>query len=346
MQDIAPDLLKKILELFAEKTERDPTIAAILEHIDAGTATAEDVQRFAIALGVHESDALLDVLTPDVLPDGKMYYNIAEQTVRPTIEQSHELFSEAAAQIQKQLNENAGIGLRAVTPKLDEDRVRGIIDKISDAPLFEDVRWVLNEPIRVLVQSFADEFVKANAEFQADAGLSPTITRTVVGGCCQWCRALAGKYTYPREVPKDVYRRHAYCRCLVTYDPGDGSKRVQNVHSKKWATREELEERKVTGTSSVLQEIAQHPARLASFTPEELKRTLEAAGEEVNPLSRGSLKGISFDAGGGFKVNFADGGLLQFHPADKSHHGGAYYKISTGKGGTHRYEIDGTEKTT
>ena len=234
MQDIAPDLLKKILEMFAEKTEQDPTIAAILERIDAGTATAEDVQRFAIALGGHESDALLDVLTPDVLPDGKMYYNIAERTVRPTIEQSHELFSEAAAQIQKQLNENAGIGLRAVTPKLDEDRVRGIIDKISDAPLFEDVRWMLNEPIRVLVQSFADEFVKANAEFQADAGLSPTITRTVVGGCCQWCRALAGKYTYPNDVPDDVYRRHAYCRCLVTYDPGDGSKRVQNVHSKKW----------------------------------------------------------------------------------------------------------------
>ena len=161
-----------------------------------------------------------------VLPDGKMYYNIAERTVRPTIEQSHELFGEAAAQIQKQLNENAGIGLRAVTPKLDEERVRGIIDKVSDAPLFEDVRWVLNEPIRVLVQSFADEFVKANAEFQADVGLSPTITRTVVGGCCQWCRALAGKYTYPNDVPDDVYRRHAYCRCLVTYDPGDGSKRV------------------------------------------------------------------------------------------------------------------------
>lgn len=234
MQDIAPDLLKKILELFAEKTERDPTIAAILEHIDAGTATAEDVQRFAIALGGHESDALLDVLTSDVLPDGKMYYNIAERTVRPTIEQSHELFGEAAAQIQKQLNENAGIGLQPVAPKLDEERVRGIIDKISDAPLFEDVRWVLNEPIRVLVQSFADEFVKANAEFQADAGLSPTITRTVVGGCCQWCRALAGKYTYPNDVPDDVYRRHAYCRCLVTYDPGDGSKRVQDVHSKKW----------------------------------------------------------------------------------------------------------------
>lgn len=246
MQDIAPDLLKRILELLAEKTQSDPMVLEILERIDAGTATAQDIQRFAIALGGHESDALLAVLTPDALPDGKLYYNIAERTVRPTIEQAHELFSSAAAQIQQQLNEAAKIGLRAVAPKLDEDRVQGIIDKVSDAPLFEDVRWVLNEPIRTLTQSFADDFVRENAEFQFDAGLTPTVTRTVAGNCCKWCRSLAGKYAYP-DVPKDVYRRHAYCRCLVTYDPGDGSKRVQDVHSKKWATREEIEERQETG---------------------------------------------------------------------------------------------------
>ena len=246
MQDIAPDLLKRILELLAEKTQSDPMVLEILERIDAGTATAQDIQRFAIALGGHESDALLAVLTPDALPDGKLYYNIAERTVRPTIEQAHELFSSAAAQIQQQLNEAAKIGLRAVAPKLDEDRVRGIIDKVSDAPLFEDVRWVLNEPIRTLTQSFADDFVRENAEFQFDAGLTPTVTRTVAGNCCKWCRSLAGKYAYP-DVPKDVYRRHAYCRCLVTYDPGDGSRRVQDVHSKKWATREEIEERQETG---------------------------------------------------------------------------------------------------
>ena len=233
MQDIAPDLLKRILELLAEKTQSDPTVLEILERIDAGTATAQDIQRFAIALGGHESDALLAVLTPDALPDGKLYYNIAERTVRPTIEQAHELFSSAAAQIQQQLNEYAGIGLSPITPKLDEDRVQGIIDKVSDAPLFEDVRWVLNEPIRTLTQSFADDFVRENAEFQFDAGLTPTITRTVAGNCCKWCRSLAGKYAYP-DVPQDVYRRHAYCRCLVTYDPGDGSKRVQDVHSKQW----------------------------------------------------------------------------------------------------------------
>lgn len=55
----------------------------------------------------------------------------------------------------------------------------------------------------------------------------------------------------------------------------------------------------------------------------------------------GKLKGIPFENGGGFKVNFEDGGLLQYHPENGSHHEGAYYKISTGKGGKKWYELDG-----
>ena len=67
------------------------------------------------------------------------------------------------------------------------------------------------------------------------------------GGCCEWCRALAGTYSYP-DVPKDVYRRHQRCRCTVDYYPGNG--KIQNVHSKQWNTQEErdrIEARKITG---------------------------------------------------------------------------------------------------
>lgn len=83
---------------------------------------------------------------------------------------------------------------------------------------------------------------------------------------------------------------------------------------------------------------------LLSYAPKELKKVLEGMGFDVKPLARGSLKGLLFEDGGGFKINFEDGGLLQYHPETKSHHGGAYYKISTGKGGTHRYGLDGKEK--
>ncbi|MDD6201372.1 MAG: hypothetical protein PUB13_00270 [Lachnospiraceae bacterium] len=163
------------------------------------------------------------------------------------------------------------------------------------------------------------------------------------GGCCEWCRALAGTYSYP-DVPKDVYRRHQRCRCIVEYYPGNGKR--QNVHSKKWKNSDEydkIENRKNVGLKSLPRMLAEHPRRLAAYSPDDLKKELEKAGFEVKPLKQGSLKNILFEDGGGYKVNFEDGGILQYHPETKSHHGGEYYKISTGKGGRHRYDRDGKE---
>ena len=60
-------------------------------------------------------------------------------------------------------------------------------------------------------------------------------------------------------------------------------------------------------------------------------------------MGQGQLKDIPYEAGGGYRVNFSDGGLFQYHPNEHSHHGGAYYKISTGKGGIRHYDINGRE---
>ena len=191
------------------------------------------------------------------------------------------------------------------------------------------------------------------------------IVRKIAGNCCDWCKSLAGTYSYPNNVPNDVYRRHQRCRCTVDYMPGDG--KIQNVHTKQWKSQEEydkLEIRKHVGLRTkdaespqekemrvarengleLAQRIAEHPKMLGAYTPKGLKEALERKGHEVKPLSKGTFKAISFEDGGGFKVNFGGDGILQYHPEKASHHGGAYYKISTGKGGTKHYELDGTEK--
>ena len=51
---------------------------------------------------------------------------------------------------------------------------------------------------------------------------------------------LAGTYEYPDDVRDEVYHRHRDCRCIVTYDPGNG-KTVQDVHTKKWQDVHALE---------------------------------------------------------------------------------------------------------
>lgn len=97
--------------------------------------------------------------------------------------------------------------------------------------------------------------------------------------------------------------------------------------------------------ASLPEKLAADPAILAFYTPESLKRELEKAGFEVKPLSRGHLKKIPFEDGGGYKVNFGASGLVQYHPEKYSHHDGSYYKISTEEMGVRRYDLNGNEKT-
>lgn len=80
---------------------------------------------------------------------------------------------------------------------------------------------------------------------------------------------------------------------------------------------------------------------LAGVSGDELYEYLIKNRYDVNPLSKGSYKGIPFEEGGGFKVNWGGDRILQYHPADASHHGGAYFKISSGETGTIRIDLDG-----
>lgn len=336
MEDIAPVLLERISQDFI-RLLGDSKIES-MNYTSAGD--------YAEKVGAALAEAFRLNLDPDILPDGKMYWNIADRVIRPMLEQDHVIISDATTLVQQALNQAAGIGLKAQRAPLNEDRVSGILNKVASAKKFEDVVWVLDEPIKTFSRSVVDDTLRRNVEFQGKAGLRPKIIRRAESKCCKWCSQLEGVYDYP-DVPDDIYRRHNRCRCRVEYDPSSG-KRRQNVHTKQWKNSNEydiIEERKAVGINRTPQKLSEHPSIFASFTPEKLRDTLLQEGFEIKPLMQGSLKGIPFDEGGGFKVNFEDGGLLQYHPANKSHHSGAYYKISTGKGGTHRYDLDGKEKT-
>ena len=190
--------------------------------------TYHKANEYAIEVGEMLVDAYNKNISAEVLPDEKMYYNIAQRILEPTMGNNHELISTAAAQIQTNLNKQAGIGIKGIKVPLNKDRISGIVNKISAEDDFEKV----------------DDTAKANIEFHDKAGLVPKVTRTVVGGCCEWCAAKAGTYTAP-NIPKDIYQRHRFCRCTIEYDPGDGKKR--KINSKEQTSTEEeskKEERK------------------------------------------------------------------------------------------------------
>lgn len=230
-QDIAPNLLESIRRDFVRSLGGSKRAAELLEAIQSGQAGYAEAGEYAEEVGRALSEAFQSNLSRDTLPDGRMYWNLANRVIRPLLEEDHALVSEAARQVQQQLNEAAGIGIKAQSVPLDQDRVDGILNRLAAAEQYDSVAWLLDEPVILFSRSVVDESVRRNAEFQGEAGLSPRIIRRAESHCCEWCARLAGTYTYP-DVPRDVYRRHDFCRCVVEYDPGDGKR--QNVHTKQW----------------------------------------------------------------------------------------------------------------
>lgn len=240
--DIAPELLAKIRRDFEDKIAKSDKLSAIYDKINGGSATYLDANEFALGAGNILADVFHENISADQLPDGRMYYNIADRVIRPMMERDHQLISQVCVQTQGGLNQKAGIGIKPVAPELNDDKIRGIVNKVSEAEHFDDVSWVLGEPMRTFSQSIVDDSIKANVEFQGRSGLYPRIERISAAGCCQWCVEVAGTYRYP-NVPKDVYRRHAHCRCMVDYDPADGKGKRQNVYDKSWQSQEEYDEK-------------------------------------------------------------------------------------------------------
>ena len=233
MSDITPGLYAVINADFTDSVANDTNLAAILADIDAGKATHAATYRLASIIGKHASSALQAHIVTDDLPDGRLYFNIAEGTVGPVLRRSHSLVTGAGQQVQRALNQRARIGINPIIPTLDENRLRDLLYKLGAAESFDNVAWLLGAPIQNFVESVADDMVRENVEFHARAGLGPKIRRVAAPGCCEWCDALAGTYDYD-SAPADVYRRHERCTCNVEYDPSDSTGMVQNVWSKRW----------------------------------------------------------------------------------------------------------------
>lgn len=230
-KDLVPSLLKTIQNDFWERYKKDTNIKRIEILIEEGKATYKEVNDFATLIGQLLVDTMGTNITADILPDGRMYYNIAERILNTTLVNDHNLIADMAEKVQGQLNKRAGIGIKAIRPSFNKDRVDGIVNRLAGESDFEKIKWILNEPIINFHEAISDEAIRVNAEFHALAGIPAVIYRISSGNCCKWCDELAGKYTYP-DVPEDIYRRHDYCRCTVEYDPGEGKK--QNVWTKGW----------------------------------------------------------------------------------------------------------------
>lgn len=113
--DVAPELLAQVQDLFNEGVRNSKRIAIVKRRYNDGSITYADVNVYAMELGEILSAAYQQVITKDELPDGRMYWNIADRVVGETMQHCFDMVEKLAMAVIKKLNEDAGIGMNAVS---------------------------------------------------------------------------------------------------------------------------------------------------------------------------------------------------------------------------------------
>ena len=293
MEDVAPALITDVIDEFHRLYEESDKIRVLLGKVKEGTATFAEAQQYSLEVSHLIGVAYEKHISSAVLPDGRMYYNIASRLIPDTLDENYKAVSDYAVEVLKKLNENARIGLKAKAAEKDADRINGLVNLASSAEQYDDVSEKLLTAFENFSQSIVDKTIQTNADLHYRAGLTPKIIRKSERKCCEWCANLAGEYDYPTDMPDDVFRRHENCRCTVEYDPGSGKR--QNVHTKGWTTSTEdakIESRKILGLrvkQTAVRELSSHAVdQMANRNV-----TVEAIQDAIlNPLD---IKPVKYD---------------------------------------------------
>ena len=225
-EDIAPALLEKVEKNFHGRLDKlGVSRSAMLKKARDGTV--KSITSYTDKVGLALSRAFVDEITPEVLPNGVFYYNIAEKVVVPPLKEAHGMINEVASEVQLVKNKKAGINLKPIRPPIEMDRVDGIIEMLVNGEFADNIHYFV-EPIKNIVDHFGDYHTEKNAEFLSNTGVEITITRTSEAKACDWCQDRDGVYhSYREALDNQVFARHEGCRCDVSISNGSSAGKMR-----------------------------------------------------------------------------------------------------------------------
>ena len=229
MEDIAPVLYKQIEKDFNTAVKSDGTIKTLATKLEKRPLSDKELRTIATRLGKHASDALQKTLTVDNLPDGKMYWNIAERTIKPIMDKIYDAENNLQILSLRIKDKMAGVNISIAKGVNPIDRITEIMDFACNSNTADELYNALNLPVQTTALDFNDDFMEANAELRDGMGFNQTITREYDGvglgngrRPCNWCIGRAGTYNSYREA-KDAgaFERHTGCGCMISWDTAD-----------------------------------------------------------------------------------------------------------------------------
>lgn len=130
MEDIIPELYKKIKSEFDGLVSSDEEIQAILSGEKKDMSFAE-LYPVANRIGNYAARCLSENYKIAELPEGVLHWNIMERTITPIMEEVHRLINKLLFIIQKQIDDKKRIGIKPQEADFPMERIRGVMNMIS-----------------------------------------------------------------------------------------------------------------------------------------------------------------------------------------------------------------------
>lgn len=213
--DVSQDILNAVIKDFEKKYKSSKAVNNLILKIEKGTASHMDSYRFAQKVSDFLNYAIKKNMTEGTLPNGKLYYHIAESVLTPLLKNNHALITNYAKDVQTMLNKKDDIPFKGRTAKCNTDRIDGICSEFSRAEKFEAEQAELADSIDNYSLSSVDDTIKENARFLNNIGYYEVVERKADNGACKWCRSIEGTYDYSNDMDTTVFKRHKRCRCTI-----------------------------------------------------------------------------------------------------------------------------------
>lgn len=133
MNDIGLELQKRIETAFNERLAIDVVIKAIKLKVENGKATQRDVTMLCKRLGELASKVLIENIKPEMMPNDKMYWNIAEKAIKPLLIKIHGIVNKVAAEVVMAEHKANGIHIKPIEPVFPKERIESLINNFVNA---------------------------------------------------------------------------------------------------------------------------------------------------------------------------------------------------------------------
>lgn len=212
---------QQILENIKNDKSLQIAVQKLNQKIKNKTAEYKDVAELA--------DVLSDVTSRELeanSPSDEELEEFANEVLAPVYKQM-QITTLAAAKIAQQIyNNKAGIGLKPADVKPDESRIAHIVARYREAPLFDDVSFLLENYVSSNISKGAvTDTIRENAWNMRNAGFETYVTRDDGTGCCDWCASKVGTYSL-NDIPRDFWQVHKGCSCEFYYKSRKTSSKV------------------------------------------------------------------------------------------------------------------------